>query len=104
VKRRAWRKAVLAPLLPDHLEWDLQVRDSYLQLLMAPFDRGRGGEQDLVAPAGQGAAEGDERQDVAVRAEHCEEALHGRGCDAGMKKELRRIRQGVGVSRFPMGC
>ncbi len=28
---------------PDHLEEHLQVRDSYFQLLMAPFDRGRVG-------------------------------------------------------------
>ncbi len=28
---------------PDHLEGELQVRDSFLQLLMAPFDRGRAG-------------------------------------------------------------
>ena len=28
---------------PDHLESGLQVRDSFLQLLMAPFDRGRAG-------------------------------------------------------------
>ena len=34
--------------VPDHLEWDLQVRDSYLQLLMAPFDRGRSGGGVLV--------------------------------------------------------
>ena len=34
--------------VPDHLEGDLQVRDSYLQLLMAPFDRGRKGGGVLV--------------------------------------------------------
>ena len=28
---------------PDHLEGELQVRDSFFQLLMAPFDRGRAG-------------------------------------------------------------
>ena len=28
---------------PDYLESELQVRDSFLQLLMAPFDRGRAG-------------------------------------------------------------
>ena len=28
---------------PDHLEGELRVRDSFLQLLMAPFDRGREG-------------------------------------------------------------
>ena len=28
---------------PDHLEGELQVRDSFLQLLLAPFDRGRAG-------------------------------------------------------------
>lgn len=33
---------------PDHLEAERQVRDSYLQLLMAPFDRGREGGGVLV--------------------------------------------------------
>ena len=33
---------------PDHLEGELQVRDSFLQLLMAPFDRGREGGGALV--------------------------------------------------------
>ena len=33
---------------PDHLEGDLPVRDRYLELLMAPFDRGREGGGALV--------------------------------------------------------
>ena len=33
---------------PDHVEGDLQVRDRYLELLMAPFDRGREGGGALV--------------------------------------------------------
>ena len=33
---------------PDHLEAERQVQDSYLQLLMAPFDRGREGGGVLV--------------------------------------------------------
>ena len=33
---------------PDHLEGERQVRDSFLQLLMAPFDRGREGGGALV--------------------------------------------------------
>ena len=33
---------------PDHLEEELRVRDSFLQLLMAPFDRGRAGGGVLV--------------------------------------------------------
>ena len=33
---------------PDHLEGELQVRDSFLQLLMAPFDRGQSGGGVLV--------------------------------------------------------
>ena len=33
---------------PDHLEGELQVRESFLQLLMAPFDRGREGGGVLV--------------------------------------------------------
>ncbi len=33
---------------PDHLEAERQVRDSFLQLLMAPFDRGREGGGVLV--------------------------------------------------------
>ena len=33
---------------PDHLEGELQVQDSFLQLLMAPFDRGREGGGALV--------------------------------------------------------
>lgn len=33
---------------PDHLEEERQVRDSFLQLLMAPFDRGRAGGGALV--------------------------------------------------------
>ena len=33
---------------PDHLEEERQVRDSFLQLLMAPFDRGRAGGGVLV--------------------------------------------------------
>ena len=33
---------------PDHLEEEMQVRDSFLQLLMAPFDRGRAGGGVLV--------------------------------------------------------
>ncbi|MEA4933351.1 MAG: ATP-binding protein [Lawsonibacter sp.] len=34
--------------VPDHLEGERQVRDSFLQLLMAPFDRGREGGGVLV--------------------------------------------------------
>ena len=45
-RRRAALEQVLE--VPDHLEGDLQVRDSYLQLLMAPFDRGRKGGGVLV--------------------------------------------------------
>ncbi|GAA6394974.1 cell wall metabolism sensor histidine kinase WalK [Lawsonibacter sp. OA9] len=33
---------------PDHLEGELQVRDRFLQLLLAPFDRGREGGGALV--------------------------------------------------------
>ena len=33
---------------PDHLEGELQVRDSFLQLLLAPFDRGQAGGGVLV--------------------------------------------------------
>ena len=33
---------------PDHLEGELQVQESFLQLLMAPFDRGREGGGVLV--------------------------------------------------------
>ncbi len=33
---------------PDHLEGERQVRDSFLQLLLAPFDRGREGGGALV--------------------------------------------------------
>ena len=33
---------------PDHLEGELQVRERYLELLMAPFDRGREGGGVLV--------------------------------------------------------
>ena len=33
---------------PDHLEGELRVRDSFLQLLMAPFDRGQAGGGVLV--------------------------------------------------------
>ncbi len=33
---------------PDHLEGELRVRDSFLQLLLAPFDRGRKGGGVLV--------------------------------------------------------
>ena len=33
---------------PDHLEGERQVRDNFLQLLMAPFDRGREGGGALV--------------------------------------------------------
>ncbi len=33
---------------PDHLEGELRVRDSFLQLLLAPFDRGREGGGVLV--------------------------------------------------------
>ena len=33
---------------PDHLEGELRVRDSFLQLLLAPFDRGREGGGALV--------------------------------------------------------
>jgi two-component system sensor histidine kinase VicK len=42
--------APLAQVLeaPDHLEGERQVRDSFLQLLMAPFDRGREGGGVLV--------------------------------------------------------
>ena len=42
--------AVLEQVLaaPDHLEGELQVRDNFLQLLMAPFDRGREGGGALV--------------------------------------------------------
>ncbi len=42
--------APLAQVLdaPDHLEGEMQVRDSFLQLLMAPFDRGRAGGGVLV--------------------------------------------------------
>ncbi|WP_251318029.1 ATP-binding protein [Flintibacter muris] len=44
---------LIAPLervldVPDHLEGELQVRDCFLQLLMAPFDRGRAGGGVLV--------------------------------------------------------
>ena len=33
---------------PDHLEEELRVRDSFFQLLMAPFNRGRAGEGALA--------------------------------------------------------
>ncbi len=33
---------------PDHVEGEMQVRDSFLQLLLAPFDRGRSGGGALV--------------------------------------------------------
>ena len=44
------RVAPLAQVLavPDHLESEMRVRDSFLQLLMAPFDRGREGGGALV--------------------------------------------------------